>query len=277
VYRLGDPKEFTMHNATKLLTAASLAATPFALFAQSGAMEGSVSTDSLGKHSLPGVEISIPALNLMTRTNFAGEYRLRGIAPGRYLAIATAVGYRSVGDTVTVTAGEGNFHDFVLAMKATVLDSVVSKAAAPLPQHISPGLNGFEERMHDRKGGYFVPESIFRKEEDRPLADVIVAHVPGIIVLRTAGSKAYLATGRGPSAGAMSGKSVSCYPDVYLDGVMLAPLPDPVRPIKAVDLSQFPPTELGAMEFYPGGASLPIQFNPTAAGCGALLLWTREK
>jgi hypothetical protein len=250
---------------------------PLALFAQSGALEGSVSTDSLGKHSMPGVEISIPALNLTTRTNFAGEYRLRGIAPGRYLAIATAVGYRSVGDSVTVAVGEGNFHDFVLATRAIVLDSVVSKAAAPLPQHISPGLNGFEERYHNRKGGYFVPDSIFRKEEDRPLADVIVAHVPGIMILRTSGSKAYLATGRGPSAGAMSGKTVQCYPDVYLDGVMLVPLPDPVRPIKAVDLSQFPAMELGAMEFYPGGASLPIQFNHTAAGCGALLLWSREK
>jgi hypothetical protein len=254
----------------------TLAATPLALFAQSGALEGSVSTDSLGKHSMPGVDISIPALNLTTRTNFAGEYRLPGIAPGKYLAIATAVGYRSVGDSVTIAVGESNFHDFVLATRATVLDSVVSKAAAPLPHHISPGLNGFEERMHDRKGGYFVSDSILRKEEDRPLADVIVAHVPGIMVQRFS-SKAYLATGRGPSAGAMSGKSVSCYPDVYLDGVLLAPLPDPVKPIKAVDLTQFPPTELGGMEFYPGGASLPVQFNHTASGCGALLLWSREK
>jgi hypothetical protein len=271
-----DHTERTIRITIQTIAVLALAATPLGLSAQSGALEGSVSTDSLGKHSMPGVDISIPALNLTTRTNFAGEYRLPGIAPGRYLAIATAVGYRSVGDSGTVAVGGANFHDFVLAVRATVLDSVVSKAAAPLPHHISPGLNGFEERMHDHKGGYFVSDSTFRKEEDRPLADVIVAHVPGVMLQRFS-SKAYLATGRGPSAGAMSGKSVSCYPDVYLDGVMLAPLPDPVKPIKAVDLSQFPTTELAGMEFYPGGASLPIQFNHTAAGCGALLLWTREK
>ena len=266
-----------MRAVTKTIAVLTLAATPLALFAQKGSLEGAVSSDSLGKRSLPGVEISVPALSLTTRTNFAGEYHLSGIAPGRYLAIATAVGYRRVGDSITIDASGASYHDFVLATRATVLDSVVSKAAAPLPQHISPGLNGFEERMHEHKGGYFVTDSILRREEDRPLADVIVAHVPGIMIQRTVGSKAYLATGRGPSAGAMSGKSVSCYPDVYLDGVMLAPLPDPARPIKAVDLSQFPATDLGGMEFYPGGASLPIQFNHTAAGCGALLLWTREK
>jgi hypothetical protein len=262
----------TARRAATLLVAASVAATPPALLAQSSSLEGSVSTDSLGKHSMPGAEISIPALNLSTRTNFAGEYHLGGIAPGRYLAIATAAGYRSVGDSVTIEAGGPGFHDFVLARPAIVLDSVVSKAPAPR-QYISPGLNGFEERRLSGKGGYFITDSIMRREEDRPLEDIIGMHVPGVIIQRVGGTHAFLASGRGPKG--MS--SAACYPDVYLDGVFLAPLGVPGASAKAVDLRQFPPTDLAAAEFYPGGATLPVQFNHTASGCGALALWTREK
>jgi hypothetical protein len=35
--------------------------------------------------------------------------------------------------------------------------------------------------------------------------------------------------------------------------------------------------QTGAIEFYAGGASLPVQFNRTSSGCGALLLWTRDR
>jgi hypothetical protein len=258
-----------MCGAITLLLAATIAAAQPAPQRQSGVLEGSVSTDSLGKHSMPGAEISIPALNLTTRTNFAGEYHLGGIAPGRYLAIATAAGYRSVGDSVTVAEGGENFHDFVLARTAIVLDSVVSKATAPRA-YISPGLNGFEERRRSGTGGYFITDSIIRREEDRPLADIIRMHVPGANVLPL-GTRTYL------SASRING---GCFPDVYLDGVPLVKLPDPqpkYSKIVAVDLGQFPPTQLGAIEFYPGGATLPIELNHTASGCGALLLWTREK
>jgi hypothetical protein len=256
----------------------TLAATPMTLLAQSGSLEGAVSSDSLGKRSLPGVEITLPALSLTTRTNFTGEYHLSGIAPGRYLAIATAVGYRSVGDSITIAASGASYHDFVMAARATVLDSVVSKAPAP-PVYISPFLNAFEERRKSGGGGYFLVDSILRQEEDRPLPEIIRMHVPGVSMI-AAGSRAYLSSNRGPSAGAMVGASSVCYPDVYLDGVQMVKLPDPqpkYSKIVSVDLAQFSATQLGAVEFYPGGASLPIQFNHTASGCGALLLWTREK
>jgi hypothetical protein len=224
---------------------------------------------------MPGAEISIPALSLTTRTNFAGEYHLGGIVPGRYLAIATAAGYRSVGDSVTVGAGSASFHDFVLARTAIVLDSVVSKAAAPPPKHISPSLTGFEERRLSGGGGYFVVDSVLRKEEDRPLADIIRMHVPGVDMAHVGQSRVYLTSGRGPFTLRQNGV---CYPDVYLDGVRVTPLPDPQNSaLIAVDITQFVSSEVTAMEFYPGGASLPVQFSRTSSGCGALALWTREK
>jgi hypothetical protein len=249
----------------------------FAGTAQTGAIEGAVNADSLGKRSVPGAEISIPALHLTTQTNFAGEYHLGGITPGRYLVIATAVGLRSVGDSVSIALGTTTYLDFVLATRAIVLDSVVSKAPAART-YISPALNGFEERRLSGSGGYFVTDSILRREEDRPLWEVIQMHVPGAHMVFPPNSFAVLlASGRGPSTKAMIGGSKTCYPDVYLDGISLAPAAATATSSPKVDLTRFLTPEIGAVEFYAGGASLPVQFNHTSSGCGALLLWSREK
>jgi hypothetical protein len=35
--------------------------------------------------------------------------------------------------------------------------------------------------------------------------------------------------------------------------------------------------QFAAVEYYPGGASVPAEYNSTGGGCGVLLLWTRER
>ena len=44
-----------------------------------------------------------------------------------------------------------------------------------------------------------------------------------------------------------------------------------------IDLSQFQVSDLAAVEYYPDNATMPAQFSRTSAGCGALMLWTRER
>ena len=34
---------------------------------------------------------------------------------------------------------------------------------------------------------------------------------------------------------------------------------------------------IAAVEFYAGGATIPVQHNKTGSNCGVLLLWTRER
>jgi hypothetical protein len=246
-----------------------------AVLVQRSVLEGAVNSDSLGKHGVPGADVSIPALKLSAQANFVGEFRLRGVAPGRYLVIASGAGLRSVGDTVTITGGGTAYHDFVLATKAVVLDSVVSKAPSQR-EYISPALNAFEERRRSHSGGYFITDSVLRQEEDRPLWEVISKHVPGANMVFGRTGAVYLASSRGPSTNALHGGSTTCYPDVYLDGVPLAPASPTARSGAKVSLS-FPTTEIGAVEFFAGGATLPAEFSHSSSGCGALLLWTRER
>jgi hypothetical protein len=43
------------------------------------------------------------------------------------------------------------------------------------------------------------------------------------------------------------------------------------------DLSQFTALSLSGVEYYRGGASLPLQYRSRSNDCGTLLLWTRGK
>jgi hypothetical protein len=63
---------------------------------------GNVASDSVGAHGIGSVELTIPALNIGTRSNWMGEFRLAGVAAGRWLVEARRVGYRSTSDFVTV-------------------------------------------------------------------------------------------------------------------------------------------------------------------------------
>jgi hypothetical protein len=256
------------------MIAFALTAAPHSLLPQSGAVEGSASTDSLGKHSMPGVEISIPALNITTQTNFAGEYHLGGILPGRYLMIATGVGRRSVGDSVTITAGGTVYHDFVLATKAFVLDSVVSNAAAPR-KYISPTLNEFEERRTTGTGGYFVSEEQLRKDGGRQLSNEIAANIPGV-KMTVDGT---LLSGRTKCQGpALRGCTIpDCFVKVFVDGAPIYAPGDGSGLMPPPNFTRMQTDEYAGIEFYAGGATIPSRFAGPGAECGVLLLWTRER
>ena len=43
------------------------------------------------------------------------------------------------------------------------------------------------------------------------------------------------------------------------------------------DMGGFQINDYAAVEYYAGGATVPLQYNQTGGGCGVLVLWTREK
>jgi hypothetical protein len=152
-------------------------------------------------------------------------------------------------------------------------------------QYIGPMLRGFEHRR--RSGmGYFVPDSLLRKEESRPLANVLRAHVPTLEIaeINIKGQRLTIAASHRTQAASL------CQVDVYLDGVpltsnrnggTLAILGARRSGATAteqgyVDLSQFLVSDLGGVEFH-NTSDMPAEFAHTGSGCGALYLWTREK
>ena len=255
-----------------------------AVVAQTGAIIGTVVADSARGHPVENAEIMAPALNVSVRSNARGEFRLANLAPGRHLIVVRLIGYRTLTDSIELGADADTRHNFVLSQRAIPLDSMVAEAKQPR-EYISPNLNGFLERMHNHAGGYFIDDSTLRKNEDHHLQDVVLSRMAGMRLIRWAGDEAYLASSRMGSGGALLGSSGSksnlnplpraCYSTVYFDGILIYDLERMGRDVKPPDLSAILVSDLAGVEFYPGQASLPVQFK--SGQCGTLLLWTREK
>jgi hypothetical protein len=236
---------------------------------------------------VPGAYVSITVLSTTTRANYMGDYRLDGLAAGKYLVMVRADGYKTVAESVTVAARGETFHDFVMTAEAVTLGPVVTTDKAPRREYVSPTLRSFEERRA-AGFGHFIPEADLRKVEHRRLSDVITARLPGMKLLRTSNNAAYLVSTRfangctavlvlGPCPKppkGMPGLSTACFATIYFDGVLVYD-PKLTQSTPPPNIDDYNVDQLGGVEFYGGEATAPEGFHMTP--CGLLLLWTRER
>ncbi len=241
-----------------------------------------VVVDSASGLPLPNVEVRRPGGDFSVETDASGRATLSFVADTGGLVTIRRIGYAM--REIHVSAVSADTTAFRIALvRAVSLPGLVTRDSAR--RYISPGLNGFEERRRAAMGGYFISDSILRKEENRKLGDVMRGHVPGVMIAEGAHLANYLLKSPRCTSGGP--------PQVYLDGVPLAappvspgPSTPPTRPATGrdqaaafppFDLSQFIVSDLAGVEYYPDGTVLPVEFSPTSNRCGALLLWTREK
>jgi len=251
--------------------------------AQNGSLVGTVARDSSG-HMIGGVEIRLAQINRIVTTNYLGEFGIASIPAGRYAVTLRAVGFTPATDTVEIKANAVTEREFILAPVVAVLDTVRTTSAGQ--RRLPPGLAGMEERRRAGQGGYFITENILRDSDARQMAGVVSGRIPGVSQVFI-GSSVYLASGRtvgdgGPVFRKKPPGSVNqCFVTVYMDGVRIwnGPWDGPGDREHAPppDFGHMSVTEYGGIEYYPGGASLPMQFNATGAACGTLLLWTRDR
>jgi len=269
--------------SSALAIAAVALATAASVGAQTGSLAGTVARDSSG-HMIGGAEIRLPQVNRAATTNYLGEFGIAGIAPGRYAVTLRAVGFTPVTDTVEIKANAVTEREFVLAQVVVALDTVRTTTVGQ--RRLPPGLAGMEERRRSGQGGYFVTEDILRDNDSRQMAGLLSARIPGVSQVFI-GSAVYLSSGRTVGDGGPifrkkpAGSPNQCFVTVYIDGIRTWNGPwdgpsDREHP-PPPDFGHMGVNEYGGIEYYPGGASLPSQFNATGAGCGTLLLWTRDR
>lgn len=163
------------------------------------------------------------------------------------------------------------------------LPAVVTRDSAR--RYIGPMLSGFEQRRKTGMG-YFVSEAELRKEDTRPLANVLRSRVPTLAVqdvVLPGGQRVTIAASRRANGG-------SCPVDVFLDGVPLGSSKQggsyammgsrrsggTALDQGLVDLTQFLVSDLAGVEFH-NVSDMPAEFVHTGSGCGGLYLWTRER
>ncbi len=219
-----------------------------------------------------GAEVSDAMTGMKALTTKTGTVSLMFLPEGGSLVRIRKVGYEMQTLMVPISPADTAPVTIVLA-HATTLETVVVKDTAS--KYIGGGLRSFEEHM--RQGfGRFITEDEFRKDDGKPLSNILLSRIPGLMRTQGPHGETYIVSSRKPCAGtALAGcRQPNCYVNVIQDGVTLYDITQRTPPL---DYARMDGLSLAAAEYYAGGAAAPPEYNETKQGCGTLVLWTRER
>jgi hypothetical protein len=245
---------------------------------------------------IPSAEVTLTPRAGRTVTDANGGFRLDPVPDGHYTLHVRRIGFAPESLGVDLPLAEATPVIIALREVAQPLDTVPVTGRDEL---LARGkLAGFYERK--RMGmGRFLEEKDLEKFLTRRLADIIVARMPGTRAVRGRGLDAFISTFRmapralvgGGAAATASGSAVpgsafssraprptQCYPNVYLDGVVVYSSGSEMTPGVGdlrFNVNSIDPGQVSAIEFYAGAAQMPAQYNRTGSACGALLIWTK--
>lgn len=230
--------------------------------------------DAASGDPVEGAEVVDVLSGTKALTTKTGTVSLMFLPEGGSLVRIRKLGFEMQTLTVAISPADTAPVTVVLTHStATTLAPVVVNDSATT-KYISPSLRGFQQRM-SQGFGRFITEAEFRKDDGKPLANIVLSRIPGVMRTNGPHGESYLVSARKQCAGpAMRPcRNPDCYVTVVQDGVtMFAPgMGTPP------DFSRMDGLNYAAAEYYAGGATMPPEFNETANGCGTLLLWTRER
>lgn len=214
---------------------------------------------------IEGAEVVDLFAHNTARTTKTGTVTLSFLPEGGSMIRVQKIGYQPVTMVVAVSPSDTVPLTIVLSSAAQTLPKMTTTDSAP--RYTAPGLRAFEERR--AKGfGYFIAEAELRKAENSKMTNV-VRRLPNInIICPRSGTRrgdCYATSMRQPQKYAVLGGE--CPLDVYIDGAASTDN----------DLEKMRVNEYAGIEYYPGGGTIPAQYNRTGSSCGVLLFWTRER
>jgi len=138
---------------------------------------------------------------------------------------------------------------------------------------LSPVMQGFEDR---RKAGIgqFITDSTLRAASGSRLSQLLVQHMPGIVVGNGGAFGEFPISSR--VCGGMSCSTPRCYVRIYFDGMLAFDGTPQQRNTQGIDLSIFKPGDLSGIEYYAGPSGLPARFAGLNSDCGTLVFWSRD-
>jgi protocatechuate 3,4-dioxygenase beta subunit len=223
-------------------------------------ISGRVLADS-GGGPIANAEITLLDLDAKTTSNDRGEYSFTGIVPGSHRIYVRKIGYAEMEIPFDVEEAERRERDIVLS-RITVLDSV-----AVVGKHLARDeeMRVFDEHRKIGLGKFLTAEDLEKARGGKLIS--LIYQWPSLTVDTRRG----LAFGK---RGITSLRSGSCVIPIYLDGQKMTS--DPPKP-DDMTLNDIAPETLAGVEYFPGGASMPIEYNRLNNRCGVFLLHSRYK
>ena len=234
-------------------------------------LSGIVLTD-VGGIPVVGAEVAIPREQLSVITDSVGAFRLTRIPAGVHEVIVRRLGYTLMTHSVTFSGEDEARRNFFLNRPQT-LDTVTVEARSTI--------SSFEE---NRKLGLgkFLTRAELAKLENVAFYNVI-RQMNGVAITPSGATNAQWVTSARPRPGAgrepsevdslMRSARTKCYSNVYVDRMLMysGKHKEPL-----FDLTMIPTSQIEAVEWYSGAASLPMEYNRGDVRCGVLVIHTRK-
>jgi hypothetical protein len=201
-------------------------------------------------------EIVVTNTAFRAETGTDGRFELGGLPSGPVELIVRRLGFSPAKIPLELGAGELRDIRVLLSPVAMMIDSVAVTAEAPA---VEKAYGGFEMRK-SRGFGTFITREQIEKKNPRVTTDLFRT-VSGVKLLRENGTPTVVSTRLGTMA--------YCPVRYYIDGASY-PLYG-----QSIDI-MVQVADIGAIEVYPGGATVPPQFGGRESACGVIAIWTRQ-
>jgi hypothetical protein len=247
-------------------------------------VRGSI-TDAAVQQPLGGVSVALldsaGFVVATTESDRSGRFRVRARHRGVHMLRASVIGYEAahsapfrIGpDTVTV--------NLALVAAPISIDPVEVRSAARIPRLAAAG---FYERQAKGYGSFVTREQI--DQASPQLITDVLRSIPGVrvvnagpdgssfdIIMRGAATTFFRGATQDGSVGTSQNRM--CFPSIAIDGVVVR------RGGQSGEVGGWvhfvPPSDVEAVEVYPGGAGLPPQLRGNTSPCGSVLIWTRRE
>lgn len=213
-------------------------------------------------------------------TGTRGLFMLRAPSPGRYRVRARSIGYADfTSDPFAISEAQEAWAEVRLGVSPVPVEPLEAVAEGRVEELQKVG---FYRRLHQGTGLFLQREEI--EEKKASLVTELLYGLPGVRVFPTdAASGEYDVIMRGArtrrlvNAGAQAEKGAPCFPTVVLDGLVVRR--GGYGDARTMETGRWnelvPPAQVEAIEVYPSGNGLPVQYGGMTSPCGAILIWTR--
>ena len=201
-------------------------------------------------------EILVTNTAFRAETGTDGRFELTGLPAGPVEVIVRRLGFSPAKIPLQLDSGELRDIRVLLSPVAMMMDSIAVTAEAPA---VEKAYGGFEMRK-SRGFGTFITREQIEKKNPRVTTDLFRT-VSGVKLLRENGTPTVVSTRLGTLA--------YCPVRYFIDGTSYPLYGQSIDTMIHV-------VDIGAIEVYPGGATVPPQFGGRESACGVIAIWTRQ-
>lgn len=216
-------------------------------------------TDAVTGEPIAGARVQLIDLGLGATTDAMGRAVVHDIPPGEHRLDVASFGYSPERAALLFVGGEAAEGEVAMRREIFSVDGVTVTAERQRSDRLE--MRGFYDRQRFGMGRYMEREDIDRLDPF-DTADLF-RRMTGVRVSYGSRGNRYLLGRRAPATLQVGQYQMGCSMSVFVDGLpWYAPIDD------------LPVEWVAAIEVYPGGATVPIEYVGRSGGCGVVLIWT---